>query len=431
MISEATRRRWRLYEYKPNPWALEHVHNHAARFKALTTARQTGKTEAACFEIDRGLFDKDPFGNPAHVGVLAPTYDKAELSVGRFMEKLTQAFGRDFFQPNKNKHQLYIPSLGSKLQWLSSDDPYSVVGYTFSKLVVDEAQAVPDIVWEKIRPTLDVLEAPVVAFGTPDITLDQSWFKGMFLRGQESDESPDYHSYTVSCYENQWMSMDTIIDARNTLSDREFRMLYLGEWVDDEGSVFPHPENAVFDLALEGPAKGRRYVMGVDFAIHEDFNVLMIGEAGTRQCVYMDRWNKTDPVATYDRIAEAWVKWNRPLVVADETGMGEPMIHELRERGIKVRGIKLTAQSKMPMLGRLASDIEHRRIMYPKWDILLRELKGFMYKKTPSGRIGAEAAAGYHDDCVIALALLAEGMRRGAGNTVSYNYLDSRPGVFA
>lgn len=383
----------------------------------------------AAAEIDEGMSRPvDEFG-PPWVGVLAPTYDKAELSIILYTTWLTEAFGRDkeLFSLNQNKHELIIKNplvgtVGARLKWLSSDDPYSVVGYTFSKLIIDEAQAVPDAVYTKIRPALDVREADIRAFGTPDITPEQSWFRGMWLRGQDSSEE-NVHSFTLSCYNNRWMSPETIAEAKATIPENEFRRLYLGEWVDEGGSFF----SAVEDAIIEAPAfkPDHRYVMGIDFAIHEDYNVVMIAEAGTRKVIAMERWNKTDPITTYDRIHDLWVKYNRPLITADETGLGEPMVWELRDRGMKVRGIKLTSKNKLAMLQKLSSDIEHSRIMYPRISTLINELKGIVYKQTPSGKVTAEAAAGYHDDCVIALMLVNEGLRNSHPNvsTPQRNYL--------
>ena len=81
--------------------------------------------------------------------------------------------------------------------------------------------------------------------------------------------------------------------------------------------------------------------------------------------------------------------------------------------------------NKMEMVGRLAADMEHRRLMFPEWDELRRELDAYVYQVTPSGKLTANAAAGFHDDCVWALILLNEAFHRRRGGTrqVQENYL--------
>ena len=414
--------RWEILEYTPNAWALDHVHVRGERFAAFVTARQCGKTWAAAVEIDLGMTEpNDPLYGPPLVGVLSYDYRRAELSVMRYIALVKRAFGDDYIKVNMNKHEALIPETQAKLMWMSADDPDAGIGFTFSKLVIDEGQRVPDVVMDKIYPALSARTASVRAFGTPDITLDQTWFRGMFLRGQDPDD-PDYYSFTLSWHDNPWVDRAVVDNARQQLPEREFRMLYLGEWVDEEGAVFKHFDAAL--LAVEPPyTPDHRYIMSVDFAIKDDFTVVTLGEESTRRAIRQWRWNLTDPITTYDRIKELWLQHGRPEVIADESGMGEAMIPELRERGMRVRGVKITAANKMAMIGRLQGALEHGRIRFPVgWEILITELKSYVYRETPSGKITAAAAAGYHDDAVISLMLLNEGMRSSPSSQVQYDY---------
>lgn len=387
-------------------------------------------------EIDLGMnAPVDLMGAP-WVGVLASTYDKANLSVDRYIEMLTQAFGKNSFRLNQNKHELVIVdpvagTPGARLKWLSAEDVYGTVGYTFSKAIIDEAQAVPDEVFFKFRPTLSVREAQVRIFGTPDVSQAQTWFESMWLRGQDAADA-DYHSVAVASWDTPWMKPKDILDAKSQLSEAEYRRLYLGEWIKNAGRVFTDPELAVLaNVPPYDPKK--RYIMSVDFAVYEDFNVVLIAELATRTVIYKDRWNNTDPIVTYDRMASIWERFGKPWVYADASGMGAPMIAELRERGMRVVPITITAANKMPMIQNLEADIHHRRLMYPQWDDLMKEFGAFVYDRTPSGRLTANAAGGFHDDIVMCLVLLNEGFHTRSGSDVGfgYNYLKglSLPGL--
>jgi hypothetical protein len=372
----------------------------------------------------------DDFG-PPWVGVLGPSYDKAELCVSMYITMLTETYGKDSYKLNSNKHELTIldaraGTVGAKLKWLSSDDPQGVVGYTFSKLIVDESQAVPDAVYNKVRPTLDVRMARMVCFGTSDISVDQSWFQGMWLSGQD-DQKPDYHSARVTAFENPWMTVETILDAKSTMPDAEFRRLYMAEWVDQDGRVFTRFEGALLDFEPVYDPK-LRHVMAVDFAIDEDFNVVMVGDPATKKAIYKDRWNKTDPLDTYDRIYGIWERFGRPKTMVDYTGMGgKAMAAELRERGMNIVPFTLNNTSKMEIITKLAADLQHERTRFPAaWDDVVREIRGFLYRRTPSGLITASAAAGYHDDTVVTLAMLNK-MMSGGGSAMrpQRNYMEN------
>lgn len=419
-------RRWSILEYRPNRWALDHVHNRSERYIAITTSRQIGKTWAAALEIDAGMTaEPDEFFGPPWVGVISYNFAKCILPVMRYISLVKEALGEDYIKVNMNNHEAVIPTSGARLSWMSSDDPDAGTGLTLSKLIVDEAQKVPDIVIEKLRPALLVRQASVRAFGTPDITPEQTWFRAMWMRGQEEDS--DYHSTTLSWRENPWVSAEAVLADQKEMSKRMFDMLYEGIWVDASGSVFSNIDAALLTESVPYNSE-RTYVMAVDFGITDDFTVVIIGEEATRRAIRMERWSHTDSIATYERIHRLWFQHGKPDIVADASGgMGIAMIEQLRDRGMFVRGITFTASNKMAMVGRLQGALERGRIRYPKeWGILTTELKAYAYKETPSGKLGAEALSGYHDDCVAALILLNEGFGLVPSTAEQYNYTQRR-----
>lgn len=420
-------RRWAAFRYAPNEWSLEHVHARTERFITGVTARQVGKTLTAGVEVDAAMTEPpDEFGRPPSVGVLAPTYEKAELLVKEYEDRIRRAFGEDYYQKNSNKHWIRLPHNDAELHWLSGTDPQSVVGYTFSALFTDESQNISDEVWNKIYPTLSVRHARVVSFGTPDITPEQSWFKGNFIRGEDPNY-PDYHSFKVTAFDSPWITLEEIENARESMTEREFRMLMLAEWPDEEGQVFRNWRAALLPGAPAFDSQ-RNHIMSVDFGLVDDFTVAMLGETATRTLVKMERFREGASIPTYDRLESLWLAWGRPAVFADGQGMGKPMVEELRQRGMRVYDAKFTRANKMPQVLRLAADLEHRRLQLPSLAELASELDAYVYSVTPSGLITANAAAGFHDDCVTALIMLNEGFHRRSnegGTFTRKNYLDT------
>ena len=58
--------------------------------------------------------------------------------------------------------------------------------------------------------------------------------------------------------------------------------------------------------------------------------------------------------------------------------------------------------------------IEQKKVRWPKaWEILTAELKRYEYSMTAYGNVQYSAPSGYHDDCVMALALAVYGMEHG------------------
>ena len=114
------------------------------------------------------------------------------------------------------------------------------------------------------------------------------------------------------------------------------------------------------------------------------------------------------------------------------------MMDDLRRVWGDVEGYKLTSQSKTELIQRLIVAIEQRQVSWPgtarevrvnseqstvksgerrsdgravgrsdcgNWEVLTAELKRYEYTIMPSGGISYNAPSGFHDDCVIALAL--------------------------
>ena len=61
-----------------------------------------------------------------------------------------------------------------------------------------------------------------------------------------------------------------------------------------------------------------------------------------------------------------------------------------------------------------------------QWDVLTAELKRYEYDLGPTGRISYGAPSGYHDDCVMALALANHGRWQAANCSVRIARFESR-----
>ena len=371
-------------------------------------------------EIFDALTQKaDPIFGPPFVGVLSFDFPHAMIPIDRFIEALKKA-GFPIARANMNEHWLMLEN-GATLRWFSSDDAYAVAGYTYSAFFIDEAQKVPDEVWNKLRPALDVRRAYLRAFGTPDTIPEQSWFEGLFLRGQDELEL-NYHSYTVPCYENRWMSAESIREAWEDLSEREFKMLYLGEWVDSEGKVFHVPDSLFSGERLKERSKNGMYVMGLDIGTSHDYTVAYIGDAANGKFVDGLRVNGLDYPTIEQRIIDLYRKWGCTSVLMEGNGPGKPVADALRAAGLSVVDIALSNKTKGEVIQNLERQVEHNRVTFLKGDNQLkREMKAYTRKVSPSGNVLYTAPANFFDDTVMAAAYTTYKMRSpGAIRVSSY-----------
>jgi len=90
----------------------------------------------------------------------------------------------------------------------------------------------------------------------------------------------------------------------------------------------------------------------------------------------------------------------------DATGIGDPVFDDRRHVIPRIEPVKLINLSKTQLIQRLVVAIEQRQIGWPAaWSVVTDELKRYEYQITPNGSITYNAPSGYHDDCIIALAL--------------------------
>ncbi len=418
--------RWAALGYTPNGWALDHLHGRREQFRAICTTRQCGKTTGAAAEVDEGLRRPTENGTPPWVGVLSFDLKHARMLVDRWFGWVRRTDGADRYYQNINDHVIIDRRTGAKLEWISADDPYAIAGPTFTKLIIDEAQKIPDDVWAKGLPTILRHESDVICTGTPDVIPDQSWFYGMWLRGQDESES-DYHSATVSCFENKWISPRGIRLAREQLSDDEFRMLLLGQWVALGGEVFPSFRHC-FDVdGWAEPAEGKPYVMGLDVAKERDYTVAYVADAESKTVVQRLRVNKLDYPDVEQAVYDLYRRYHCRVLHADDTGVGKPLTDYLRRRGVVVRGFTFSSKTKTQLVQNLNRMLQHGELHLPRADgQLLRELGAYRRKVTAAGNVQYAAPANYFDDCVMALGLVALTLRHGAyggSGTVSESYV--------
>lgn len=417
---------WAQLEYQPSQWAYCEVHHSTARFSAVCTCRQAGKTEALTFDIHESLTAPPregdlKAGEPPWVGLVSYDYPHAELAIDRLIAKYDR-YMPGFYHVNRNDHTLTVRYNGARLTWYSAENPESVAGPTFTALKFDESQFIPDVVWNKARPTLNVRKGTVRAFGTPDVTADQSWFRGLWLRGQD-DESGTYHSATVDCFRNPWITLEEIAEARQTMSEREFRMLYLAQWVDVDGRVFRKFRDCFSDQYewLTQPEQGHTYVMSLDLAKADDYTVAYVADACHNRVVAKLRLNRLSYTEVEERVAWLYHHFGCQTVHADTTGVGEPVADALRDKhGLSVRPFIFTNKSKAELVSNLNRMLEHGELKIPAADHeLVRELEVFQMKVTPSGNVIYTAPVNYFDDSVMSLGLLALLLRTGMYATES------------
>ena len=399
-------------EYVPHAGQREIHGDRDRRFRVVCCGRRFGKTLLAGAE----LLDIGGLYGGLYAWV-APTYYIAE----RGEDALRKIGGRFVRFAGTNPVRATFEGQGGpvEIRFLSADHPDMILGDGFDGVVVDEAARIDGEVWQRyIRPALADKQGWGLLTSTPR---GRNWFFDLHTRGKGDD--PQFKSYTRPSWTNPFVPAEEWEEARRTTPADLYRQEYEAEFLEDSAGVFRNIEAC---LLVDEPLRVGDVVIGVDLAKHTDWTVCIAMDRRTGHCLEILRFNQLDWPIVKERVVAFARRWGGDMIL-DATGPGDPVYDDLRRMYGRIEGFKFTNASKVELIQRLCVAIENREIAWPRaWETLTDELKRYEYKIGKTGTLTYSAPSGYHDDCVIALALANRG-RYPAGGIVMPVAID-RPG---
>ena len=367
------------------------VHAALARFSVLEIGRRWGKTT---FGIQLAI---DDAMSGRKVGWFAPSYKYLADPVREFERALKPVVRRI----DRIEKRMELKTNGSIDFW-TLEDIDSGRGRSYDRIVIDEAGFAPRLLeaWRaSMRATLADRKGRALFLGTPKGTGD---FHRLYLEA-EGDTTGEWRAFRIGSVSNPHLDPSEIEAARRMLPAEVFAQEFEGVPAEDGGNPFgldaireciaPMPETAV-------------ECWGIDLAKSQDWTVA-IGLDGEGRVCRLDRWQGPWSV-TRERLAR--MIGDKPAQI-DSTGVGDPIVEDLRKVCRRAEGFKFTSQSKQQLMEGLQLAIQTREIRFPDgW--LRSELEAFGFRY--SGRaVSYEATVG-HDDgvCALALAVLARRQRK-------------------
>jgi hypothetical protein len=387
-----------VISYKPHPGQAE-FHFHPARFRVLNCGRRWGKTVAGANEFIRQMWQQGE--GKEEIGIVgfavAPTYWHTQRQWTEFFNFCPPELIEEIHRAER-----HVILKGKRHIWFkSADNPDSLRSQGVKVLWVDEGAQIVEEAWTMaLRPAL--MDEKGIAFftGTPR---GHNWYFQLWTRGQDPSQT-DYKSWSFPSRSNPYLDPAEISAFARDMPELAYRQEVMAEFLEDIGSVFRGVDRIV-QGDFKPPEPQKQYVMGADLAKHEDFTVLCVLDMDGHLCAF-DRFNQLDWVFQRKRIVQLAQQYNARLLI-DSSGVGDPVCDELQREDIRVDGYKFTSATKKDLIENLSMTIENQKLTIPQILHLINELKLYGYKTTPSGNIQYGAPEGYHDDCVIALALAA------------------------
>ena len=371
--------------------AQREIHASTARFRVVDAGRRFGKTRLGVWEcLEVALLG-------GRAWWIAPSFPIAQVGWRPLRRTAKSIPGA---QVKLAEMTVELPS-GGEVRVRSADNPDSLRGEGLNFAVMDEAAFMKPEAWtEAIRPALSDKLGRALFISTPR---GRNWFWEIYQRGINGEEG--YQSFRYPTAANPKIIASEIEAARRELPELIFRQEYLAEFIDDQGSVFRRIQEAATLTPLTAPEAGRQYIAGVDVAAAVDYTVISVMDVERKHMVYMDRFNRVDYNVLIDRLAATYKRWNLSLVKIEANSIGQPVIDQLRHKGVNVIPFTTTNSTKQVIIQNLQSAFENAEIAIIDDKVLIGELLSFESKRNASGSFSYAAPEGMHDDTVMSLAI--------------------------
>jgi len=381
--------------YKPHAGQLElhenKPYNERTRFRIACCGRRFGKTMACANELLEHALNLSRTVN----WWVSPTYQQSMIAY-RIVENALANTGL-IKQELKSERRIELIN-GSVLSFKSADNFNALRGEGVHFLVIDEAATIQREAWEQaLRPTLSDTNGKALIVGTPK---GRNWFFELFARGNDSEQT-DYKSFSFPTWDNPLIPIEEIAEVKRSLPSDVFRQEYEAQFLEDSAGVFRNIKNCIKGDFEEPTSK--QYYLGWDIAKTQDFSVVVVMD-NNHHVVAFDRFNQIDYTLQLQRVEAITKKYNASILM-DSTGAGDPVLEQLKKRGLIVDGYYLSSTSKQQLIEHLSVGLEQEIVTFPQIDVLIHELQIYEYEMTRAGNIRYNAPAGFHDDCVIALGL--------------------------
>jgi hypothetical protein len=230
----------------------------------------------------------------------------------------------------------------------------------------------------------------------------RNWFWREWVRGRDGD--PSVRSFQAPSADNPNPRIKAAARLAETrVPERTYRQEWLAEFIDDSNDVFRGVRQLADAEPQDAAIDGHQYVIGADWAQSQDYTVFAVIDSTLGAVVHVDRFTDVDYGTARDRLYALWQRFGECAVVAEQNGIGLPIIEELWRSGMPVQPFTTTNASKAEAVGALVLAFEQRKLHLINHEPMLLELEIFESERTVSGLIRYAAPGGFHDDIVMAL----------------------------
>jgi len=291
-------------------------------------------------------------------------------------------------------------------------------GYTAQMVICDEASFMPEeVITQVIFPMLSTTDGYAIFLSTP-------WGKDHFF--YRAFVNPVYSVHKVKSEQCPLIKREFLEEMKANMTREAYLMEYEAEFVEALNSYFQQDlirkcvelaQRLSVELygSLEAAFPIGDYYAGVDFGKLQDYSVITVlkREGEIFKLVYLYQFPlETSYSQIIGHLVRAHQKFKFRKVFVDQTGVGEPVLEEIRNQGLSnVEGLKFTVQTKEELLSNLKIVMEQNRLAIPYHRQLCTQINEQQYQYSKSGHLQFSHPDNSHDDMLWSLALCSMAAR--------------------
>jgi phage FluMu gp28-like protein len=248
--------------------------------------------------------------------------------------------------------------------------------------------------------------------------LSTPWDKNHFF--YKAFLNPNYSVHKIKSAECPQITPQFLQEMQQNMTHEAYLMEYEAEFIEALNSYFPQDLirksveqaqklNLELHTDLEQDFPKGKYYAGIDFGKLQDHSALAIAkvEDNTIKLFYMHEFPLETPYTqVIGHLTKANEKFQFQKVLADQTGVGEPILEEIRNQGINsAEGLKFTAETKEELLTSLKILMEQEKLAIPYERRLCEQINDQQSAYSKNGHLQFTHPPNRKDDMLWSLAL--------------------------